>query len=94
MPSLALLRTLAVAFDLPYTVLLAHAIEHAMASVRTYLQVYPEYLHSVERFFHTARQSRFTDWWWLRRYLRALRRPGDASDRPNVSPPGNSAEGC
>jgi len=94
MPSLALLRTLAVAFDLPYAVLLAHVIEHAMASVRAYLQVYPEHLRSVERFFHTARQSRFTGWRWLRLHLLAPRRPGDASNRPNASPPGNPAGGC
>jgi transcriptional regulator with XRE-family HTH domain/PAS domain-containing protein len=94
MPSLALLRALAVAFDLPYTVLVAHAIEHAMASVRAYLQVYPEHRRSVERFFHTARQSRFTGWRWLHFHLLAPRRPGDASDRPNASPPGNPAGEC
>ena len=94
MPSLALLRTLAVAFDLPSAVLVAHAIEHAMASVRAYLQVYPEHLRSVERFFHTARQSRFTGWRWLHCHLLAPRRPGDASDRPNASPPGNPVGGC
>jgi len=93
MPSLTLLRTLAVAFDLPYALLLAHVIEQTMASVRTYLQVYPEQVYALERFFHTARQGRFTGWQWLRHHLLAPRRPRDVPDRPAASPPGTTTGG-
>jgi transcriptional regulator with XRE-family HTH domain len=92
-PSLTLLRTLAVAFDLPYTLLLAHVIEQTMASVRAYLQVYPEQVHALERFFHTARQGRFTGWRWLRHHLLAPRQPPHVPDRPAAAPPGNTTGG-
>ena len=61
-PSLRLLRALAVAFALPYSVLLTHTIEYAATSVRTYLQTQPDQIGAVARFFQTLTRNRSTNW--------------------------------